>query len=120
MRGCVWWLLRPAVGYPRAVGRWVASYLVNQDGNTVKLRPRLVRSEHGSRPELFVPEVRHVRLAISCCYEDPVLVNQHYGIRGSSPCPQGERELPDNGREQLARRALAVIEGRWHYERVSL
>jgi hypothetical protein len=77
-------LLRPAVGYPRAVGRRVASYLVNQDGNTVKLRPRLVRSKHGSRPELLVPEVRHVRLAISCCYEDPVLVNQHYGSRFKS------------------------------------
>ena len=71
------WLLRSAVGDPGGVRCWVASYTVNQHGNTVKLRPRLMGSEDSSRPELLVAKVRNVRLAVSRCYEDPVLVDQH-------------------------------------------
>lgn len=65
------------VGDTRPVRCRVAAYAVNQDGNTMKLRPRLMGSEHSSRPELLVPEVRHVRLTGFRCYEDPVLVHQH-------------------------------------------
>jgi hypothetical protein len=87
----------------------VAAYAVNQDGNTVKLRPRLMGSEHSSRPEPLVAEVRNVRLAVSCCYEDPVLVDHGESLRLRARA-QGEHEPANDTGEQLARRAPAVIE----------
>jgi hypothetical protein len=95
-------LLRPPVGYARAVRCWVASYAVNHDGNTVKLRPRLVGSEYGSRPKLLVPKVRDVRLAVSRCYEDPVLVDRHGRI-----CPvQGRARKTSKSRRTTAASSL--------------
>jgi hypothetical protein len=70
-------LRRSAVGDAGTVRCWVAVYTVNQDGNPVKLRPRLMGSEDSSRPQLLVAVMRNVRLAVSRCYEDPVLVDQH-------------------------------------------
>jgi hypothetical protein len=70
-------LRRSTVGDAGTVRCWVAVYPVNQDGNPVKLRPRLMGSEDSSRPQPLVAIVRNVRLAVSRCYEDPVLVDQH-------------------------------------------
>jgi hypothetical protein len=95
-------LLRPGVGNARSVRCRVAAYPVNQDGNPMKLSPRSVGSEDRSRPELLVAKVSNVGLAVSRCYENPVLVDEHDHIiearaRKPSVSPRA------TGRERLRR-----------------
>jgi hypothetical protein len=100
--------LRPAVSDARAVGGRVTSDPVNDDRDTVKLRSRFACSKHSAGPQLLIRKVRNVGLAVPGIYEDPVLVD--HGSLPSRARAQGEHEPAHDLREQLPRRALAVIE----------
>ena len=69
------WLLRPTVSDARAVGGWMTSDPVNDDRDTVKLRPRFVCSKHSAGPQLLIRKVRNVGLAVPGIYEDSVFVD---------------------------------------------
>jgi hypothetical protein len=58
-----------------AIGRRVTPNPFNEDGGSVELRARLVRSEDSAGPQLLVREVGNVHLAVARIYEHSVLVD---------------------------------------------